>query len=482
MTMHDDPLNAAAPLDEQLVAYLDGELDVESSRRVEELLATDAEVRRRLQAMERTWDLLDDLDTAPAGGQFAQTTLEMVALAASKDIEHNVADAPRRRRRRLSIIGGSLFLAAIFGFFAVLLCVPDPNHRLLQDLSVLENLDEYRQVGQIEFLHMLRDEGLFAKDEGEVPAAMRPDESLADRRQRVEKMSPSDHARLVRLQERLADFDQDQRQQLQQLDETLQEAADAMQLRQIMHRYCQWLADLPLYTRAELIGEPPAKRLESVRRRLEDEQARDDRRRAIGKDMQTLLKWITEHADRHKTQLLRTMSESQRGRLAELRPATQRGMVFWHLLRRWKEAGPGKPPPMMTNDDLTRLRTQLNPKTREWLDSKTTTEQWQQVARWIRHVAWQRAATRTMHGFRSEAHDERLANFFETGLDDAERDRLLALPNEEMQRELQRLYLMRTRTFDGPRHRSEGFNPGDRSGRTTPPSTRSERQLRPIAK
>ena len=71
--MNDDLSNGATPLDEQLVAYLDGELDAESSRRIDELLATDAEVRRRLQEMERTWDLLDDLDTAPVGGQFAQT-------------------------------------------------------------------------------------------------------------------------------------------------------------------------------------------------------------------------------------------------------------------------------------------------------------------------------------------------------------------------------------------------------------------------
>ena len=37
------------------------------SRRIEEVLAADPEVRRRLQAMERTWELLDELEEAPAG-------------------------------------------------------------------------------------------------------------------------------------------------------------------------------------------------------------------------------------------------------------------------------------------------------------------------------------------------------------------------------------------------------------------------------
>ncbi len=47
------------------------------------------------------------------------------------------------------------------GFFAVVLLMPDPNRQLLEDLPVLENLDEYRQIDDIEFLRMLRDAGLF---------------------------------------------------------------------------------------------------------------------------------------------------------------------------------------------------------------------------------------------------------------------------------------------------------------------------------
>ncbi len=82
--MNNDSSHPATPPDEQLVAYLDGELDPESSRHIEELLASDAQVRRRLQEMERTWDLLDDLDAAPAGNQLAQSTLEMVAVAARR--------------------------------------------------------------------------------------------------------------------------------------------------------------------------------------------------------------------------------------------------------------------------------------------------------------------------------------------------------------------------------------------------------------
>ena len=125
--MSNDPSNTGSALDEQLVAYLDGELDAESGRRIEALLASDAEVRRRLQSLERTWDLLDELDAAPVGEPFTQTTLEMVAVAAHEDVERERAEAPRRRRRRLLATGGGLLAAAAAGFLAVVLLGARPQ-------------------------------------------------------------------------------------------------------------------------------------------------------------------------------------------------------------------------------------------------------------------------------------------------------------------------------------------------------------------
>ena len=124
------PTIATAPLDEELVAYLDGELDAENGRRIEALLASDPEVRRRLQSLERTWDLLDELDAAPAGEPFTQTTLEMVAIAARQEAEQDKADAPRRRRQWLLVRGASFLAAAAAGFLAVALY--DPDRQLLQ--------------------------------------------------------------------------------------------------------------------------------------------------------------------------------------------------------------------------------------------------------------------------------------------------------------------------------------------------------------
>jgi anti-sigma factor RsiW len=159
-----DPDAAAATLDEQLVAYLDGELDVAESRRVEQMLATDPQVRQKLHALERTWELLDRLDRVDVGERFTRTTLEMVSVAASEDLAESRAMLPVRRRRRWLLAAGAATAAAVAGFLAVALLRPQPNKRLLEDLPVLEHLEEYRQVESLKFLQTLSRDGAFDHD------------------------------------------------------------------------------------------------------------------------------------------------------------------------------------------------------------------------------------------------------------------------------------------------------------------------------
>lgn len=165
--MPDEFTNMEHSLEEQLVAYLDGELDAEASRRVEELLATDPRVRQTLQQLDRTWELLDELDKPQVAESFAQTTLEMVTVAAGEDVRTGLTQTRRRRRRRWAIAGGSLLAAGLAGFLAVALFAPDRNEELIQDLPVLQNLDEYCQIDSIEFLQMLNQQDLFTEENGE---------------------------------------------------------------------------------------------------------------------------------------------------------------------------------------------------------------------------------------------------------------------------------------------------------------------------
>ena len=50
-------------LNEELVAYLDGELSPEAVQRVEHRLASDPEFRERLNSLQRAWSMLDILSS-----------------------------------------------------------------------------------------------------------------------------------------------------------------------------------------------------------------------------------------------------------------------------------------------------------------------------------------------------------------------------------------------------------------------------------
>jgi hypothetical protein len=444
----DDSTHPAASFDEQLVAYLDGELDAENRRRVEEILTSDVQVRRRLQQMERTWNLLDHLDAVPPGSQFTQTTLEMVAVEANQDVQQNLAEVPRRRRRWRLLAGLTLVVALAAGFFTVVRLAPDPNRQLLEDLPVLENLDEYRQVDDVEFLRLLRDAGLFV-GHGEMPegAAPPPAESLVKRQERIEEMSPGEKSQLSRLERRFLALDEEQQEQLRQLHKAIEAASDGGQLRQVMHRYYEWLKTLPLCTRTELGGLEPAERLDAVKKRLKDEHGQ----RLGEADSEAFWKWLTQFVTAHEKQLLDRLSDSRRREMGQWTPQA-RQLVLLTLLDAGRRPGPGsgKPPPLMTEADLANLRGLLGPETRLYLESlPTKAKQWQQVILWMRHALRQQHARSSF----SIVDDERLADFFEK-LSDDERDHLLNLPGDEMQRELKQLYLTRTKLPDAAPRRS----------------------------
>ncbi len=153
-------------LDETLVAYLDGELDTEAAQQIEHRLGSEEPVRVRLRELAQTWDLLDYLPTAVADESFARTTVEMAAIDAERELKQNAAGLARRRLARW-IAGAAAIAAALStGFLISRVVWSNPNDTLLRDLSLVQNVELYRQAGDIDFLRRLNDENLFS-DEAE---------------------------------------------------------------------------------------------------------------------------------------------------------------------------------------------------------------------------------------------------------------------------------------------------------------------------
>jgi anti-sigma factor RsiW len=151
----------------ELVAYLDGELDSVQNAEVERRLCEDAEYRRRLRQLQKSWDLMDLLPQVDVDQSFTQSTLAMVAVRATD--QANVEQTRQRKLRKR--IGWAVSLSTIAAFLAgymfVNRAVQRQNRQLLQDLPVIERMDEYRYADSVEFLRLLEQEGLFAEEDVE---------------------------------------------------------------------------------------------------------------------------------------------------------------------------------------------------------------------------------------------------------------------------------------------------------------------------
>ncbi len=495
----------ASPLEEQLVAYLDGELDEASARRVEELLATDPEARQTLHQLERAWQLLDELQGEEAPPQFTRTTLEMVTVEAARQFELSRARRMWRTWGRRIVFGAALVAAGLAGFLAVALVGGNADRRLLEDLPLLESLPEYREIDSLDLLRSLYREGLFADDELPADETPQPPPStlggepedehhlLEQCRRRIEAMDPAQQELLRRRREELASLAPAEQQRLRRLSEVLAADPERAELEAVMHRYCRWLDELPAYRRAELAELELDQRIDRIKQ-LRAEERQQRAREAGPEDLAGLFRWMHEQAAEQEAKLIDSLPPDRREQLGRLNPAMRRGMVLWLMWQRWRVFRPGGGPPPLDEKQLAEMRSSLTPQTRARLERMTPVEQWQTVGGWIREAVRRRFTSRGRHsGLVPLVDDEALADFFENELSDQQRDHLLNLPGEDMQRELQRMYLMRLSVVEpgsifpgggrpgrppgfppspgrGP-HRSPHGHPGGPSAGPGPPGT-----------
>jgi len=151
-------------IETELVAYLDGELDGEGLRRVEDHLSHDGDYRRLLRQLQGTWDLLDELPRSNATEMFTQSTVEMVAVRAEEDMRHHEVAQDKRRLGRWLVGVAGIAAASVIGYFVGTAVWTSPDKQLIQDLPVIENVDAYLLAEDVEFLRSLDREGLFVED------------------------------------------------------------------------------------------------------------------------------------------------------------------------------------------------------------------------------------------------------------------------------------------------------------------------------
>ncbi len=196
--------------DEVLVAYLDGELDTEQTQKIDQQIATHADLRDRINQLRMTWDMLDELPVAPPSPRFAETTLVMAALSATEDPKYPSKSLSHWLRNNLiRIFIFSLPLLLLSGFFVSIINQKRAERQLLRDLPILVDWRALSNIDSQDWLEVLVDQPdlvpalkgpeLGLAGDGEVPI------QLNERHDWVMKL---DDAERRRLSNNLAEFRQ----------------------------------------------------------------------------------------------------------------------------------------------------------------------------------------------------------------------------------------------------------------------------------
>jgi anti-sigma factor RsiW len=156
-----NPLADTTSMDEEIVAYLDGELDSVAEAQVVRKLSEDAAFRARLSQLQHAWDLLDNLRGSEADDEFAASTVAMVAVHAEQESKSQQMRVVRQRSLTWLALATLILLSMSAGYYISHRRVTRDDRILVRDLPVIEHVDEYRNIDDLDFLKALERENLF---------------------------------------------------------------------------------------------------------------------------------------------------------------------------------------------------------------------------------------------------------------------------------------------------------------------------------
>ena len=418
--MSPSPTQPDAPDTEELVAYLDGELTADECRRVERRLAGDADYRRRLTELEQAWSALEALPPTVVDDDFARTTIEMVAVAAERDVQaQSATQAASGRRRTVWMAAGGLAIA-IAAFAAARAFAPSPNHRLIADLPVSAQLDVLTEVGDIEYLRGLAELDFEPSSRGTSSVSTLSDakwQTFDDRRRWIEALPADEKAELA------AKFDRFEKlgpapaaqNRLRKLQLDIATAPDHKQLEATLAAYADWIQPRSPGDKLELRELPAADRLLRVQQILEQ----SARRQLSLEDEKALQDAILNIVEELQGELPRELNQQAHGGPAR----RTRGQVALMIIVRETQNHERR---QQLQD---RLTSRLSPETQEYLDGLETWQRWRQLWRWMYEAVSPKLGPQS------------LEQFFVDELTNDQREYLLGLPQAEWEEQLQQWYL-----------------------------------------
>lgn len=171
---------------EELVAYLDGELDPKAAEAMATKLNLDAKLRAEADSLQRAWDILDILPKPTPSVSFTtktvsqaipipsgtQPTLLAPTASGARTTMTAVPPSIPARTGASFYVGATLLLivASLGGYLGHYLLAPvnaerDTDAQMIDDLSLLKNARLFHHVDDMEYLKQLDSPELFGEQE-----------------------------------------------------------------------------------------------------------------------------------------------------------------------------------------------------------------------------------------------------------------------------------------------------------------------------
>lgn len=463
-------MNTASLTDDDrrdLVAYLDGELPPDAAARVEARMLSDDAYRAEMQALQGTFDMLEDLPISTVGPNFTRTTVEVAAIDFTRSPAKASFDISKALPAALVLL--CVLSAAAFGFAWQRNRQLLPERQAVREFPILENYDAYRWVGDVEFLRRLHDEGIFdgttfasveaAAPSGDVETAVSdppPDDFGPDlaaigaltARQvqaRIDRMPAQEREDLSSRMILFEELPQEERDRLRDLHEALLADPEGKNLLRVARQYKQWVSTLTGEDRGTLEGlaSNDDARLKKIRELLKSEEARQFQRlvsvEVTPEDHQAIVSWLRDYVydEQNQKRFRERISREAWDRLQRL---GRDDRWIWTIVtyRRYSEGGDALPIPAPSDEDLARLSQSL---------TKTVRDAFEQAGDAKEKVRlldeWMRAAVSARMS--PNVDKEKLEAFYRDRLTPAVRAELDKLPPGELNRRLELIYLANER-------------------------------------
>jgi len=426
---------------ERIVAYLDGELSAEESAQVEQQLAADEQFRQQLQGAERAWAALDQLPMAIMGDEFSGTTMELVVDAARQDVEAKTIALPIQRRKRGTTTAVLAAMAVLLGALVFRVGWQNPNRRLIADLPVIQYVDIYSQFRDVDFLQALHsslgEDTQLDPAEGEFLETELAEFQLvaaADHREDWLESLPEDEKITLRAKfNRFRDLSIQRQTELRELHQQIESNGNREPLLRTMFRYEKWLSGLP-----------PSRQFE-LREQSSEKSSADHARHVAPRMKQDASEQIFQLSPQELKKIFAAVrphfQKASKKKLLRMSPQERKEFPSWTDQRRLRELflGLGESPEHM--EQLNELVVESLPaKIRDEFQQLEPGQKGRLVMSWLRQARAQAIDGRRPGKGQREVSEQTLQDFFVEELEPADQERLLALPRDEMQQQLKRLY------------------------------------------